>query len=167
MASPQPDSYVAPSGAALWAGRFHPLKPLNASAQAAARAAGSASTAVQMQAAATAAALAAAAAAHGVPLAGAASGQGGAAATLTVGSGGGSVTVLWDAAPGATGYVLYYGTATRLYDQAKGAGIAVGNVTSYTLTGLTPGVTYYVAPAAVDGSGNESDVSQEISKVAA
>ena len=56
------------------------------------------------------------------------------------------------------GYGIYYGTASRTY----GAPINVGNVTSYTLTGLTPGVTYYFAVTAYDTAYNESGFSNEV-----
>lgn len=79
---------------------------------------------------------------------------------------GASVQVSWDAVSGATSYRVYYGTNTGLYDQAFGSGINVGNVTTYTINGLSPGVTYYIAVTASDGS-NESDFGNEITKVAA
>ncbi|MEI9476673.1 MAG: fibronectin type III domain-containing protein [Deltaproteobacteria bacterium] len=56
------------------------------------------------------------------------------------------------------GYGVYYGTASRTY----GAPINVGNVTSYTLTGLTPGVRYYFAVTAYDTGYNESGFSNEV-----
>jgi len=57
------------------------------------------------------------------------------------------------------GYVIYYGTASRSYRWM----VDVGNVTTYTLTGLTPGVTYFIAATAYDTSDNESDFSNEVS----
>jgi hypothetical protein len=56
------------------------------------------------------------------------------------------------------GYNVYYGTAPRSY----GTPINVGNVATYTLTGLNPG-TYYFAVTAYDTSGNESGFSNEAS----
>jgi hypothetical protein len=49
------------------------------------------------------------------------------------------------------------------YDQGLGAGISSPNP-SYSLSGLAGGKTYYFAVTAVDGSGNESPYSNEVSK---
>jgi hypothetical protein len=57
------------------------------------------------------------------------------------------------------GYKIYYGTSSGMYSRS----IDVGNVTSYTVSDLTEGVTYYFAATAYDGSGNESDLSNEVS----
>lgn len=77
-------------------------------------------------------------------------------------------TVLaWDAPAGATdvsGYRLYYGSAPGTYDQAPGAGIGVGNVTTYTVTGLNRATRIYFAVTAVDAQGNESGYSNEVFK---
>lgn len=64
-----------------------------------------------------------------------------------------------------TGYRVYYGTASRTYFQAKGAGIAIGKVTSHTLYALQSGYRYYFAVTAVDAAGNESLYSSEASKL--
>jgi fibronectin type 3 domain-containing protein len=45
-----------------------------------------------------------------------------------------------------------------------GNGFNVGNITSYRITGLTTGRTYFFAVTAVDASGRESDLSEEKSK---
>ena len=77
------------------------------------------------------------------------------------------VGLIWDApttnADGTpltdlAGYKVYFGTASRSY----GAPINIGNVTTYTVTGLTPGITYYFAATAYDTSNNESDFSNEV-----
>lgn len=77
-----------------------------------------------------------------------------------------SASLAWSASAqtGVTGYRLYYGTASRTYQQAKGSGISVGNVTSYTATGLQSGKVYYFAVTAIDGNGNESAYSNEATK---
>ncbi len=56
------------------------------------------------------------------------------------------------------GYKVYYGNASGNYT----SNLDVGNVTTYTVTGLQPG-TYYFAVTAYDTSGNESDFSNEVS----
>ena len=63
------------------------------------------------------------------------------------------------------GYRIYYGTSSKSYAQAKGAGIVAGNVTSKTVTGLTSGMTYYFSVTAYDSAGNESGYSSEVFKV--
>ena len=73
----------------------------------------------------------------------------------------------WDSVADAavTGYSVYYGTASGVYFQAVGSGISAGNVTTYTLTGLTRGNRYYFAVTAYDTAGLESGYSNEVSKV--
>lgn len=57
-----------------------------------------------------------------------------------------------------TGYTLYYGVAPHDYDQS----IAVGKVTTYTVTNLDPNVIYYFAVKANYGSLGDSEFSSEI-----
>lgn len=57
------------------------------------------------------------------------------------------------------GYKAYWGTTSGNY----GSVISVGNVLTYTTTGLPDG-TYYFAVTAYDIAGNESDFSNEVSK---
>jgi hypothetical protein len=73
----------------------------------------------------------------------------------------------WSASssPGVTGYRVYYGTSSGNYLQLPGSGISVGSVTTYTLSGLTQGQTYFFAVTAVDSSANESGFSNEASKL--
>jgi hypothetical protein len=87
------------------------------------------------------------------------------------GSSGGTMSLAWDApttkADGSPlsdlkGYWIYYGTSTGVYTERTYA----GNVTTYTLTGLTPGQTYYIAVTAIDASDNESNLSNEVSGAA-
>jgi hypothetical protein len=59
------------------------------------------------------------------------------------------------------GYYIYYGTASGVYGQS----IKVGNVTTYSLTGLVQGQTYYIAATAYDTSNNQSGFSNEVSGV--
>ncbi len=71
------------------------------------------------------------------------------------------VTLAWDAniEPSLAGYRLHYGKTSRAYSHS----VDVGNVTTYTLTGLDPGALYYFAATAYDAQGNESGFSDEIS----
>ncbi len=71
------------------------------------------------------------------------------------------VTLSWDPKTdtGLSGYKVYYGTSSRAYS----ASVSVGNVTTYTLTGLGYG-TYYFAVAATYSTGAESGQSNEVSK---
>lgn len=55
-------------------------------------------------------------------------------------------------------YVVHYGTAPGAY-----VSTAMASTTTYTVTGLEPG-TYYFAVTAMDSSGSESEVSNEVSK---
>jgi len=59
------------------------------------------------------------------------------------------------------GYKVYYGTSSGNYGEPDD----VGNVTEYELSGLTEGVTYYVAITAYDTSYNESQKSVEESGI--
>ncbi len=76
------------------------------------------------------------------------------------------IRLAWDAnsEPDLAGYKVYYGTASRSY----GTPINVGNVTTYTVTGLTTGQTYYLAVTAYDNASpaNESTYSTEVSGAA-
>ena len=72
----------------------------------------------------------------------------------------------WDAASATnlSGYRIYYGTAPGTYLQALGQGLAVGNVTTYTVTGLSRGTRYYFAVTAFDSSNKESTFSTAVFK---
>jgi hypothetical protein len=76
------------------------------------------------------------------------------------------IKLAWDAnsEPDLAGYKVYYGTASRVY----GTPVSVGNVTTYTVTGLTLGQTYYMAVTALDNAtpANESSYSTEVSGAA-
>jgi chitodextrinase len=75
-----------------------------------------------------------------------------------------SASLAWDSvtAPNLSGYRLYFGTAPGTYVQAVGQGTSVGNVTTYTMTGLASATRYYFAVTAFDTLGIESDYSNEI-----
>jgi hypothetical protein len=70
------------------------------------------------------------------------------------------VTVAWDANSESdlAGYKFFYGTSIGNYTFSKD----VGNTTSYTVTNLEEGETYYFAARAYDTSDNESDYSKEL-----
>lgn len=74
----------------------------------------------------------------------------------------GTVTLTWD--PSTTtnlaGYKVYMGTASGGYSSP----ITVGNVTSYTISNLGIGNTYYFAVTDYSSSGLESGFSNEVSK---
>jgi fibronectin type 3 domain-containing protein len=64
-----------------------------------------------------------------------------------------------------TGYKIYWGKSSGVYLQAKDTGIAVGNVLTYTVVGLTSGTAYFFAVTAVDNLGMESSYSNEVTKI--
>jgi hypothetical protein len=78
----------------------------------------------------------------------------------------GTTILSWDPviATDLSGYRVYYGTAPGTYLQSIGQGIEVGNVVTYTVTGLSPGTRYYFAVTAYDTTGNESIYSNEVFK---
>jgi hypothetical protein len=71
-----------------------------------------------------------------------------------------SVTLAWtpSANPAVTGFIIYYGTASRAYSQS----LTVGNVTNATITGLTDGTAYFFSATTYDAGGRQSDFSQEV-----
>ena len=71
------------------------------------------------------------------------------------------VTLAWDpnTENDLAGYKIHYGTAIHSYSVQKD----VKKATTYTVTGLTAGQTYYFATTAYDTSGNESGYSNEVS----
>jgi Flp pilus assembly pilin Flp len=59
------------------------------------------------------------------------------------------------------GYRIYYGTDSGTY----GPPVDIGTVTEFQLTGLEIGETYYFAISSYGGTGAESALSNEVSKV--
>src|SRR3989442_13414115 len=72
------------------------------------------------------------------------------------------VTLAWDpnTETDLAGYKLYYGLSSGSYQFS----VDVGNVTSYTLSGLLDGGIYYFAATAYNLSLAESGFSNEVSK---
>lgn len=73
------------------------------------------------------------------------------------------VTVSWTATtdPTAIGYYVYYGNAPGVYTNK----INVNTNTSFTLTGLTSGSTYYFSATSYNGASMESTFVPEVSFV--
>jgi hypothetical protein len=73
----------------------------------------------------------------------------------------GDVTVAWNAntETDLAGYKVYVGTAPGAY----GNPTIIGAQTTYTITGLAAGTTYYIAVTAYNTSGLESGFSNEVS----
>jgi hypothetical protein len=70
-------------------------------------------------------------------------------------------TLAWDPPVISTdvaGYMIYYGTASGVYSQV----IDVGNTTSYTLSNLNGGQTYYFTTTAYNHAGMQSTYSNEV-----
>jgi hypothetical protein len=80
-------------------------------------------------------------------------------ATLT----NGAVQLEWNPAPeqNVTGYRVYYGTASRTYQQPLGQGLT-STATTYTLTGLAGAHRYFFAVTASNSLGMESGYSNEV-----
>jgi Malectin domain len=70
------------------------------------------------------------------------------------------LTLAWDAAAGATGYLIHYGTASRHYTAT--VQVTDGHTTTAALSALDPAQVYYMAVTAYDDAGDESDFSNEI-----
>src|SRR5688572_25479905 len=73
----------------------------------------------------------------------------------------GNVTLAWDAntGPGISGYNVYYGGTLGNYTNKT----AAGNVTSFSVVGLTEARTYYFVVTCYNSSGLESDFSSHVS----
>lgn len=75
------------------------------------------------------------------------------------------MTLTWSAnvEPDLAGYKIYVGTNSGMYS-FPGSPFVTGKVTSYTISNLPKGQTYYFAISAYDSAGNESVMSAEVSK---
>ncbi|MFN8008609.1 MAG: dockerin type I domain-containing protein [Terriglobia bacterium] len=71
-----------------------------------------------------------------------------------------NVTLSWNpnTESNLAGYKIYFGTSSANLSSS----INVGNVTTYTVTGLTFGTTYYFAATAYNASGSESGFSNMV-----
>ena len=71
-----------------------------------------------------------------------------------------SVKLTWDASTSTNvaSYQIYYGTTSGSYTQV----VSAGDVTQTTITGLTPGTTYFLAATSSDDASLESVYSNEI-----
>jgi hypothetical protein len=77
----------------------------------------------------------------------------------------GSVTLAWQAnrEQDLAGYKIYVGTSSGSYSYA-GSPFMSGTSSTYTLSHLPKGQTYFFAVSAFDTSGNESGLSSEVTK---
>lgn len=77
----------------------------------------------------------------------------------------GIVTLTWtaNAEPDLAGYKIYVGTASGTYSY-PGSAFVTGKVTTYTVSNLPKGQTYFFAMTAYDSADNESPLSAEVSK---
>src|ERR1700678_1906290 len=73
---------------------------------------------------------------------------------------GANLSLAWNpsASANVAGYTLYYGVTSGRYTSALGA----GTNTNMTVTGLTPGQTYYFVTAAYNADGIESPYSNAV-----
>lgn len=71
--------------------------------------------------------------------------------------------LVWSPSPseGVTGYKVYIGESSRYYSIIRDAGLML----DYFVRDLVVGKTYYFAVTAYDAEGNESDYSNEVSKL--
>jgi fibronectin type III domain protein len=77
----------------------------------------------------------------------------------------GSATLTWspNSETDLAGYKVYVGTQSGLYT-FPGSPFTIGSITSYMMTNLPSGQTYFFALSAYDNGGNESPLSAEVSK---
>jgi hypothetical protein len=65
----------------------------------------------------------------------------------------------WTKVERASAYTVFYGTTSKKYTESK----EIGNLTTYSVTGLTNGTPYYFAVKARSDQGDESNYSNELS----
>jgi hypothetical protein len=70
----------------------------------------------------------------------------------------GTLGISWNAAPGATGYKVYYGTQSGVYTSS----IDVKNVTSTSISTLSDCTPWFLAVKAYNYAGESPDFSQEV-----
>ena len=70
------------------------------------------------------------------------------------------VVLVWDSVVGANGYRIYYRTGPGSYLQNLEQGLDAGAGTTFAVSGLASGTTYFFAVTAYDAMG-ESDFSNE------
>src|SRR5687768_3866738 len=63
-----------------------------------------------------------------------------------------SVTLAWDPSPEATGYTVRWGTALGSYPNSANA----GSTTSFVITGLIAGATYWTVVQAYNSAGTSA-----------
>lgn len=71
----------------------------------------------------------------------------------------GEIRLQWDAVEGASGYHVYHGVQSRVYD----SGYVSTSATSATITGLSDCQVHYVALKAFNAAGESPDFSNELS----
>jgi len=86
-----------------------------------------------------------------------------AAVIVTVANSARQVSLAWDrnTEPNIAGYKVYVGTTSGVY----GVPLDVGNVTTYTVTGVAAGTAYYISVTAYDQTGLESGFSNEVTAI--
>ena len=76
-----------------------------------------------------------------------------------------SIILKWEGShENVSGYKIYYGTKSGVYNNAEHTPIVVGNQTEYLLEGLNPEEVYYFRVTAIGGEGGniESGFSEEV-----
>ncbi|MDO8592298.1 MAG: hypothetical protein Q7R92_00825 [bacterium] len=76
---------------------------------------------------------------------------------------GGAVSASWDSVTGATGYKVYYGTASGKYTDSVEAAAQIETTQTKEITGLTNGKKYYFAMTSYNAQKAESGYSDPIS----
>ena len=82
---------------------------------------------------------------------------------MAAGAFAGQATLAWDANtdPAVAGYMIHYGQSSGVYTGTADA----GKLTSFTVTGLQDGATYFYVVTAYDASRAESGYSNQASAV--